>query len=163
MAGVKVKVGAAVMTALVEFPIPTTSKEFSCWPAFDCGSQQGLLNCNRILQARMPSYHVCSRLELPALPQFLNQEPPRPQQLRLPDFSMVPHLKHNKLLVVVVVVVVFVTAGIDMQRFGQRDRTEQSWLRIQLLALGLELTFAGLHTLRPPVISVSVVDSSAVL
>ena len=34
---------------------------------------------------------------------------------------------------------------------------------MQLHALGLELTFAGLHALRPPVINVSVVDSSAVL
>ena len=34
--------------------------------------------CGRVLQTWMPSYHVRSSLSFPALPQFLNQEPPRP-------------------------------------------------------------------------------------
>ena len=34
---------------------------------------------------------------------------------------------------------------------------------MHLHAIGLELTFAGLHAFRPPVINISVADSSAVL
>ena len=48
----------------------------------------------RCLQARTPSDHVCSRRLLTALPQFPNQEPPRPQQLVLPDLPMVPQSGH---------------------------------------------------------------------
>jgi len=43
-------------------------------------------------------------LALPARPQFLNQEPPRPQQLIFPDFEMVLHLRHTELMMVDVVV-----------------------------------------------------------
>ena len=72
-----------------------------CWAAFRC-SKITFLDCNRVLQAWMPSYHVWSSfLTLPALPQFLNQEPPRPQQLNLPDFPMTAHPGHTELIVVV--------------------------------------------------------------
>ena len=54
---VNANICAAVMTALVEFPMPTTSEEFSCWTAFDCWPL-AVLNCDRVLQTRMPSYHV---------------------------------------------------------------------------------------------------------
>ena len=47
-------------------------------------------------QAWMPSPHVCSKLVSPRAPQFLNQAPPRAQQLYLPDFGMIPHLGHAK-------------------------------------------------------------------
>ncbi len=57
LADVNVNVCAAVMTALVEFPMPTTLEEFSCWAAFDCWPL-AVLNCDRVLQAWMPSYHV---------------------------------------------------------------------------------------------------------
>ena len=77
--------------------IPFAWTAISCWP-------MALLDCARVLQAWMPSYHVWSSLALSALPQFLNQEPPRPQQLLLPDFLMVPHLRHSGLTVTVVVV-----------------------------------------------------------
>ena len=70
------------------------SAVFSCWP-------MALLDRVRALQDWMPSYHVCSTFALPALPQFLNQEPPRPQQLILPDFATVPHLEHMEPMVVV--------------------------------------------------------------
>ena len=52
-------------------------------------------------QARKPSIHVCSTSALSAAPQFLNQAPPAAQQLRLPDFLMLPHLEHTGLIVVV--------------------------------------------------------------
>ena len=45
------------------------------------------------LQARQPWYHVCS----PSAPQLPNQEPPRAQQLCLPDL-WVPHLRHTGLV-----------------------------------------------------------------
>ena len=53
----------------------------------------------------MPSDHVCSRLELPPPPQVPNQEPPRPQQLILPDLPMAPHFGHAELMIVVVMAV----------------------------------------------------------
>ena len=81
------------MTAL-EFPVPIPLEELS--------RPLALLDCARVLQAWMPSYHVWRSLKLPGLPQFLNQEPPRPQQLLLPDFPMMPHLGHTELMVVVV-------------------------------------------------------------
>ena len=59
LAGVNVNVCAAVMADLVELPMPTTLRieKFSCWAAFDCWPL-GALNCDRVLQAWMPSYHV---------------------------------------------------------------------------------------------------------
>ena len=52
----------------------------------------------KLLQAWMPSAHVCSNVESLESPHFLNQAPPRAQQLRLPDFLVVPHLGHPVLL-----------------------------------------------------------------
>ena len=45
-----------------------------------------------LLHTWTPSNHVCWNLESPGSPQFLNHAPPVAQQLRLPDFLMVPHL-----------------------------------------------------------------------
>ena len=42
------------------------------------------------LQAFTPSDHLL----LPSPPQFLNQAPPGAQQLTLPDFRNIPHLRH---------------------------------------------------------------------
>merc|ERR1712224_960380 len=81
-------------TSLEDDSLVSRCGALSCWPitAFECA---------RALQARMPSYHVCPEFSLPAAPQFPNQEPPRPQQLVLPDLWIVPHLTHNELMVVV--------------------------------------------------------------
>ena len=74
----------------------------------------GLINCNccssasldcSALQTWMPSYHEWPKFAYPALRQFPNQEPPRAQQLSLPDFWMVPHRMHVELTVVVVLAV----------------------------------------------------------
>ena len=78
-----------------------------CWAAFSCWSI-ALLDCARALQAWMPSYHVWRSFVSPEIAQFLNQEPPRPQQLALPDFWMMPQLEQAKLSIVVV------TAGVYM-------------------------------------------------
>ena len=98
---------AGVMIDL-EFVLPALLKgsklfrlaAFSCW-------SMAILDCARALQVWMPSYHVWSRFVFPELPQFPNQEPPRPQQLIFPDFSMVPHLRHSGLMVVVVAASVY--------------------------------------------------------
>ena len=42
---------------LVEFAMSATSKGFGCWTAFDC-RRTAVLNCARVLQAWIPSYHV---------------------------------------------------------------------------------------------------------
>ena len=49
---------------------------------------------NLLLQASMPSNHLCTSFRFPAPPQFLNQAPPGAQQLARPDFSNVPHFEH---------------------------------------------------------------------
>ena len=97
---------AAVVTAS-KFAMPTPFEEFNFLAALDC-RPMAALDCDHILQTWMPSRHVCSTFALPAPPQFLNHEPPRPQQLFFPDFEMIPHLRHAVLRFVVV------TPGVHM-------------------------------------------------
>ena len=110
------------------------------------------MDCDRVSQAWMPSTHVCPRFALPALPQFLNQEPPRPQQLVLPDFPMVPHLGHTGIAV---------TPSVHM--CGYWPKYKEGDMQIHSLPLCSKLTFAGIHTFKPPVINVPVASTSAVL
>ena len=56
----------------------------ACLPANDLGPGEAL-------QACMPSNHVCSKFGSPKSPHFLNQAPPRKQQLILPSV-VAPHL-----------------------------------------------------------------------
>ena len=77
---------------------------------------------------------------------------------------MVPHLGHTELIVVIV------TAGVHVQALGKTQRKKREkrhcWIcaRIYLHGFSLgQLTFAGLDALRPPVTSVSVPGTSAVL
>ena len=105
---------AGVMTA--KFAMSAPLDGFSCcWRTLVCRPMVALDRTGD-LQARMPSYHVCSSLAFPALPQFPNQEPLRPQQLVLPDFAMMPHLGHTKLVVAVV------AAGVGMWVLAQTQR-----------------------------------------
>ena len=53
---VSVNVFAGVMTE-VTFAISASLDNFSCLAAFDCRSM-AVLDCDRVLQAWMPSYHV---------------------------------------------------------------------------------------------------------
>ena len=116
----------------------------------------------RPLHARMPSYHVWPEFMLPAIPQFPNQEPPRPQQLILLDFRMVPHLGHTALLGVVV------SAGVGIWRMVKG--TQLNTLRKPLVsvskhayaAFNLALTFASLQALKPTVNRVSVTSTSTI-
>ena len=71
------------------------SKVCRCWPI------TAVSGCPAS-QAWMPSYHVCGSFVLPVAPHFPNQEPPRAQQLSLPDLLMVPHLRHKESMIVVV-------------------------------------------------------------
>ena len=92
----------AVTTDSKFVTLPTWSEEFMlpCCTAF-CFCPITIFDCCA-LQAWMPSCHVCWRFVLPVAPQFPNQEPPRAQQLSLPDFAIVPHMKHTESMVVVV-------------------------------------------------------------
>ena len=99
---------------------------------------------------------------LPAPPQFLNQEPPRAQQLIFPDFAIEPHFEHTKPMAIVVCAGVFLC--------GHWSNTERTKMLEHLLsrgglqhAIGIGRTFAGGSTLRPHVINVSVAGTSAVL
>ena len=78
-----------------------------------------VLDCDRALQVWIPSYHVWWSFVLPAPPQFLNQEPPRPQQLLLPDF-VAPHMGHTEIVIVVVV-----SAGVFMCIGQERERERE--------------------------------------
>ena len=110
-------------------------------------------------------------MELSSLPQFLNQEPPRPQQLVSPDFLMVPHLGHEELPVCVV------AAGVHtpllVQHKGtraQRHTRTYYWSqlssdlgRVCVCVHSYELTFAAdIHPLHPAVFHVFVSGSSTV-
>ena len=72
--------------------------------------------CFWTLQLEMPSYHEWAKLVFPALPHFPNQEPPRPQQLILPDFAIVPHTGHMEIMGVVV------TAGSGVWKMVKRTK-----------------------------------------
>ena len=102
LADVSVSVLVAVMT-LLEFAKPVLCAESTlcCCTMSTCGPMTAL-DCACLWQVWMPSRHVCCTFALPVPPQFPNQEPPRPQQLSLPDLSMVPHLGHTEQRVVVV-------------------------------------------------------------
>ena len=52
-----------------------------------------------LLQTWIPCAHVWSNFLSPTSPHFLNQEPPGAQQLSLPVFFVVPHLKHMGLTI----------------------------------------------------------------
>ena len=133
---------------------------FCCWimPVLDC-------DCGR-LQEWMPSDHVWWRFALPSLPQFLNQEPPRPQQLIWPELSMMPHLEHMELMLVVTAAEVHMWSLVE----GTKNTNTLSnslfsvvSMVMYLHAINIELTFAGLHTLKPRLLNVSVVGSSTLL
>ena len=93
--GVGVDIEFALCPELLEEAMVFRRAAIRCRPL-------ALLGCTHVLQAWMPSYHVWPSLELRALPQFPDQEPPRPQQLGMPDFTVMPHLRHSELMVVVV-------------------------------------------------------------
>ena len=103
--GIRVDMPDDVDTNVLEFDTPAAPREEEpiplCWPAAcKCWPIPILL-----LQAWMPSYHVRSSFALPAVPQFRNHEPPRPQQLRLFDLPIFPHLWHTELMIVLPVVI----------------------------------------------------------
>ena len=53
---------------------------------------------------------------LPAAPQFPNQEPPRAQQLSLPDLLMVTHVRHSDVMAVAVIAAVCVENNTEQNR-----------------------------------------------
>ena len=53
---------------------------------------------NLPVHVSIPSAHVWPNFVSPTFPHFLNQAPPRAQQLGLPNFLIVPHLGHTLLL-----------------------------------------------------------------
>ena len=111
---VNVNVFAGVMTGF-EFVMPGPWEKFRCWAAFG-------FRPIAVLDCWMPSYHVWSRLTLPALPQFPNQEPLRPQQLISPDFAMIPHLAHTELMAVVVAAGVYTWALVNNTKMKTRKQ-----------------------------------------
>ena len=86
------------------------STSLNCCVVMNCASALPENKPTTPLQACTPSSHVCSVLELPLVPQLLNQAPPGAQQLSLPDFLMAAHLGHTG------VILVAVTAAVDMQK-----------------------------------------------
>ena len=140
---------AAMVTAL-GFSVSTPPDLFSCSAALD-SSPLAVFNCVRVLQASKPSYHLCSTLLLSALPQFPNQEPPRPQQLLLPDLPMMPHLGHTGTMAVSLAAVVYICE--DQSRKINKAFIG-CYLIVYLHFIGTELTFAGLHAFRPLVINI---------
>ena len=67
----------------------------------------------------MPSPHVWSKLDSSGLPQFLNQAPPRAQQLTFPDFLIAAHLVHVPDATVVAAVLVEVFPVVVVHNFAR--------------------------------------------
>ena len=67
---------------------------------------------NSLSHACTPSAQVCSKFMSPSSPQVLNQAPPRAQQLRLPDFLIVPQLSHPLLFILTADELVIVGASV---------------------------------------------------
>ena len=82
LAGVPENMWGATMFALERISIPL--KTWLCGAEARCCSPTAVLT-SRALQARMPSDQVWSMFLLPGPPHCPNHEPPRPQQLLLPD------------------------------------------------------------------------------
>ena len=100
LADVNTNMSTATITEL-EFTVSLEDPLRFCLAARSCW-RIAALDCPCFLQTRTPSYHVCTTCVLPVPAQFPNQEPPRPQQLSLPDFRIVPHLAQTELMVFVV-------------------------------------------------------------
>ena len=69
-----------------------------------CSGDWTKLGVTKPSQAWMPSTHAWPYSLSPTSPQFLNQSPPRAQQLRVPDFFTMPHLEHTGLSIFGVIV-----------------------------------------------------------
>ena len=112
----------------------------------------------------MPLYHVRARFPLPVPPQFPYQEPPRPQQLILPDFLMMPQSRHTGPPMDVVV-----TAGCGIWKLVKHTKSktqENSLSSVSKHAstdVNLGLTSTGLHALKPAVTEVVVACTSTIL
>ena len=83
---------------------------------------------------------------MPARPQFLNQEPPRPQQLVFPDFAIVPHLGHSGL-----VVIILVAAGIylSISQTNKEGNTQQFTIYCLVMHCMLLVLDLRLHAFAP--------------
>ena len=77
------------------------------------------------LHATMPSLHVCSKFVSPSSPHFWNQEPPRAQQLPLPDFLFTPHFGHEGVGTTVVVSTRDIAAGATDTKVGRCATSNQ--------------------------------------
>ena len=141
------------------FNIPALVEPKLCFrAAFSCLAM-AVLDCARVSHARKPSCHVYSLVELPTVPQLFNQEPPRAQQLLLPDFLVVPHFRQKGLMRVLLVPSVLSFPTLVKQK-SKNHIPSQSLFHANE---DDEPTFAGLHALRPPVMNVFVACTSAIL
>ena len=77
------------------------------------------------LQASTPSFHVCSKLESPVLPQLWYQEAFGAQQLSLPNLSIIAHLGHIKLVTAADFVRVWTT--VIHRKFDSVVNNETMW------------------------------------
>ena len=84
----------------------------------------------------MPSFHVCSNVESVTNPQFLNQEPPRAQQLSSPDFFIVLHFGHPLPLDTTALVVVDASASIYKPCRGCDEKGEVTIMGFAQLTFG---------------------------
>ena len=107
------------LLAVLEIMILSTASEellLFWWITFRCCSI-AVLGC-RGPQTWTPSYQVCESFALPVAPHCPNQEPPRAQQLSLPDFVMVPHVRHTELTGVVA------AADVCMQELSSKEEKD---------------------------------------
>ena len=109
---------------------------------------------NSLLQAWIPSNHVWSNFESPTLPHFLNQAPPRAQQLNWPEPLRLPHLEHVLEIVTVVVVVVGGASANTHRQNGVQEQNNNTMytefnLASSIISCSCSQTFAH-HPARSP-------------
>ena len=99
---------------------------------------------------------------MPALPQLPNQEPPRPQQLALPDFGIMPHSGQAELMAIVVTDAVGIRKMVKRKKVMIR-KSGYSVSKHTDSTLNFRLTFADLHALKPALVRFPAASTSTIL
>ena len=134
-----------------------------------CTTQHAeLLVLSSPAQAWMPSSHVCSKFESPALPQFWNQLPPEAQHVALPALLVTHsgHLVEAGVTIVATAVCTYKNIGKECKKdrlYIHRSTSGAIRIKCIITFISYELTCADLETLVPRVLNVRVARWSTVL
>ena len=170
------KIGVAFFVPIALVTDLSSDEWVSCSDEWgSCSDECGLCRCCpttvwdcRAVQAWMPSYHVWPICVVLPLPQSPNQEPPRAQQLSLPDFWMVPHSVHISGLTgfVITVVVEMGTTIVNctsIKEYENHETVLSKNVSATHAFFSIRLTFASIHALTNPAVVCLSVDSTTLI